>query len=149
MGEASSIRIEDVVAATGIPSSTLRFYERRGLIRPSGRAGGRRLYSQDIFDRLALIDLYKQAGFTVGETAKLLRASLSQVRSMAREKIQELDQRIATAQRAKQMLEHSFRCPNPTYGGCPRFTRWVRAHGEALRDGQGRTTRPQNRDRER
>ena len=40
-----AITISEVAGRTGLAPSALRFYERRGLLKPVGRAGGKRTYS--------------------------------------------------------------------------------------------------------
>jgi len=47
--------ISEVVRYTGVPASTLRFYEKKGLIQAISPAGERRHFSLDILDQLALI----------------------------------------------------------------------------------------------
>ncbi|MAM07908.1 MAG: MerR family transcriptional regulator, partial [Hyphomonas sp.] len=49
------LEISDVAKQSGIPASTLRYYEERGLIRSAGRRGLRRLFEPDVLERLGLI----------------------------------------------------------------------------------------------
>ena len=49
--------IAEVAKRAGVPASTLRFYEERGLISSVGRQGLRRLFSANVLERLALIAL--------------------------------------------------------------------------------------------
>jgi MerR family mercuric resistance operon transcriptional regulator len=58
----------------GIPVSSVRYYERRGLIRPDGRAGtGRyRVYGAGVLERLRFIRAAQAAGFTLTDIAVLL-----------------------------------------------------------------------------
>ncbi|GGM67890.1 hypothetical protein GCM10011608_61360 [Micromonospora sonchi] len=55
MPRTAELDIAEVAEQTGTTASALRFYERRGLIRSSGRNGLRRTFSPDIIDRIALI----------------------------------------------------------------------------------------------
>ena len=59
--------IGEVVRQSGLPASTLRFYEQKGLIVAVGRRGLRRLFDPGVLERLALISLAQQAGFTLDE----------------------------------------------------------------------------------
>jgi len=45
--------IAEVAQRSGIPASTLRFYEEKGLIASRGRRGLRRLFDSGVLDRLA------------------------------------------------------------------------------------------------
>ena len=52
---------------SGLPVSTLRYYEEKGLIRSIGRNGLRRVFDETVLERLALIALGRQAGFSLNE----------------------------------------------------------------------------------
>src|SRR4029079_7436020 len=63
--------IGEVAARVGVPASTLRYYEEKGLIRPVGRRGLRRLYDPSVVERLAMIGLGQSAGFSLDEIARM------------------------------------------------------------------------------
>lgn len=65
--------IGQLASAAGIPTSTVRFYERAGLLRPSGRSGANyRLYDGAALARLRFIRAALDSGFTVRDIAALL-----------------------------------------------------------------------------
>src|SRR6478609_2555040 len=64
--------IAEVSRRSGLPASTLRFYEEKGLITSIGRRGLRRLFDARVLDRLALIALGRAAGFSLDEVAPML-----------------------------------------------------------------------------
>ena len=49
--------INEVSKASGLPASTLRYYEEKGLIRSIGRNGLRRVFAESVLQRLSLIAL--------------------------------------------------------------------------------------------
>jgi DNA-binding transcriptional MerR regulator len=55
---------------SGVPASTLRFYDEKGLIASTGRRGLRRLFDPGVLERLALIALGRAAGFSLDEIAR-------------------------------------------------------------------------------
>ena len=59
---------------SGLPASTLRYYEEKGLIRSIGRNGLKRVFSESVIQRLALIALGREAGFSLDEIAAMLAA---------------------------------------------------------------------------
>ena len=65
--------IGEVSRRSGIPASTLRFYEEKGLIASGGRRGLRRLFDSGVLDRLALIALGSAAGFSLNAMRDGLR----------------------------------------------------------------------------
>jgi MerR family redox-sensitive transcriptional activator SoxR len=118
------LAIGELARRTGTATSALRYYERIGLLPPTERAGGRRHYPPSSVERLALIRLCQDAGFTLAEIRQLLAATSRGRRSwsrLAEGKIDELNTRIAEAQRAKKLLEHALACPHRDLLTCPNF----------------------------
>lgn len=56
----------------GMPTQSLRLYEKRGLLEPSRTAGGTRLYSADDIDRLRHIGELLQAGINIAGVERIL-----------------------------------------------------------------------------
>lgn len=122
------IEISEVAKQSGIPASTLRFYEEKGLIESLGRRGLRRTFDHDVFGRLSLIALGRMAGFSLdqisamfgnGPTAQIDRALLS-------DKANELDMTIKQLSALKNGLEHAAVCPAPSHMECPSFRRLLK-----------------------
>ncbi len=63
------MEITEVTRRSGVPASTLRFYEEKGLISSTGRRGQRRVFDAGVLERLALIALGRVAGFSLDEIA--------------------------------------------------------------------------------
>ena len=61
--------IAEAARRSGLPASTLRFYEAKGLIASVGRKGLRRVFGPDVLERLALVTLGRAAGFSLDEIA--------------------------------------------------------------------------------
>ena len=58
----------------GVPTSTVRYYERRGLLRPEGRSEGNyRIYGEEALDRLRFVRSAQAAGFTLSNISALLQ----------------------------------------------------------------------------
>ena len=127
--------IGELARRTGVATSALRYYERIGLLPRAERAGQRRHYPPATAERVALIRLYQEAGFTLAEIGPLLAATRRR-RAWARvaeRKIAELDARIADAQQAKNLIEHALRCPHRDLLTCPSFRSALEAHLERPR----------------
>jgi DNA-binding transcriptional MerR regulator len=88
--------INEVARRAGVPASTLRFYEEKGLIASIGRRGLRRLFDPGVLERLALIALARTSGFSLDEIARMFapdgRPRID--RRMLAAKAEELDQTI-------------------------------------------------------
>ena len=129
------LTITELGSRTGLASSALRFYERKGLLRSSGRAGGMRVYDESAVTQVALIDLLKIVGFTLGEIAEVLDVRgrvAADWRDKARVKVGELEAQIAELRRARAVLRHTIDCPHPTLNECPVFNAGVAEHAARL-----------------
>ena len=121
--------ITEVAQRSGVPASTLRFYEEKGLIASIGRRGLRRLFDPGVLDRLALIALGRAAGFSLAEIARLFapdgRPRLD--RQLLAAKAEELDRTIRTLSAMRDSLRHAAACPAPSHMECPTFRRFLQA----------------------
>ena len=110
---------------SGVPASTLRFYEEKGLIASTGRQGLRRRFDAGVLERLALIALGSAAGFSLDEIARMFapdgRPSID--RQMLAAKAQELDRTIRKLSAMRDGLRHAAACPAPSHMECPTFRR--------------------------
>ncbi|WP_439636751.1 helix-turn-helix domain-containing protein [Oceanicaulis sp.] len=119
--------ISQVARHTGLPASTLRYYEERGLIRAVGRRGLKRLFEAEVIERLSLIALGQAAGFTLDEIAAMFgdgdQPRIERARLL--EKADELDQSIRRLTAMRDGLRHAADCPHPRHMDCPKFQRIV------------------------
>jgi len=121
--------INEVARRAGVPASTLRFYEEKGLITSIGRRGLRRLFDPGVLERLALIALGRTSGFSLDAIARMFapdgRPRID--RRMLAAKAEELDQTIRELTAMRDGLRHAAACPAPSYMECPTFRRLLRA----------------------
>ncbi|RZT29040.1 helix-turn-helix domain-containing protein [Cupriavidus agavae] len=119
--------IGDVVRQSGVPASTLRYYEDKGLIAPTGRRGLRRQFHADVLQRLALIALGQACGFSLDEIARMLAdgGEVGIDRTLLAGKADELDRTIRRLTVLRDGLRHAAACPAPRHMDCPTFRRIV------------------------
>lgn len=117
--------IAEVARRSGVPASTLRFYEEKGLIASVGRRGLRRLFNPGVLERLALVALGRSAGFSLDEIARMFapdgRPQIDR-RALAA-KAEELDGTIRKLSAMRDGLRHAAVCPAPSHMECPTFRR--------------------------
>lgn len=120
MGEEGVLSITQVVKATGLQSSALRYYEREGLIKPAGRASGRRLYEKSVLQRLAVISLLREVGFTINEISELFdrRGKGMPWRGLAEDKLGEIDAHLERVRAARELLSAALRCGCSSLESC-------------------------------
>jgi len=121
--------IAEVAQRSGVPASTLRYYEEKGLIASVGRRGLRRLFDPDVVERLAVIALGRAAGFSLEEIARVFaRNRRVQIdRNMLAAKADELDRKIRELTAMRDGLRHAVDCSAPSHMECPKFRRILRA----------------------
>ena len=120
--------ITEVTRRTGVPTSTLRFYEEKGLIASIGRRGLHRVFKAEVLERLALIAMGRAAGFSLDEIGRMFAPDgrLRIDRRMLAAKAEELDGTIRQLTAMRESLRHAAACPAPSHMECPKFRRLLR-----------------------
>lgn len=121
--------ISEVSKITGLPPSTLRFYEDKGLIRSIGRKGLHRLFHPKIIEHLALISLGQRSGFSLNEISAMFAAKGKINRAMLITKANELDKKVKELNSMIKGLRHAAVCKAPNHFECPKFLRLLRIAG--------------------
>jgi len=123
------VDITEVVRRSGVPASTLRFYEEKGLIVSIGRRGLHRLFDPGVLERLALIAMGRAAGFSLDEIGLMFapdgRPRIN--RRMLMVKAEELDTAILKLTETRDVLRHVAACPARSHMECLTFRRLLRA----------------------
>src|SRR5262245_33642303 len=110
------MKIGEIASRSGLPASTLRFYENEGLLPRPVRVSGKRVYAEESLDRIAFVHFAREAGFTIPEIRKLTGASKkssplsARLRTLAAAKIREIDEVIERAEMMKKLLSHALAC---------------------------------------
>ncbi|XSC45680.1 MerR family DNA-binding protein [Bradyrhizobium sp. RDT10] len=110
---AKGMTISRVAERAGVGVETIRFYERRGLVKQPQRPknGGYRCYDEDVVERIRFIRQAQELGFSLREITELLSlradpaADCGDVRTQAVTKRQEVDRKIAQLQHMRAALE--------------------------------------------
>jgi DNA-binding transcriptional MerR regulator len=133
--------IAEVARRSGLPASTLRFYEEKGLIASVGRQGLRRLFAPAVLDQLALVALGRAAGFSLEEIRAMFspqgRPAID--RAMLTAKADEIDATIRRLEAMRNGLRHAAVCPAPSHAECPTFQRLLRAAADGTLEGGEKT----------
>src|SRR5499426_4690638 len=92
--------ISQLARAAGVPVSTLRYYERVGLLAPTGRARNNyRFYTQDALQIVRFIRAAQATGFTLDDVRALLTlwhghtALCQEVEPLIAKRLEEVTQR--------------------------------------------------------
>jgi MerR family transcriptional regulator, redox-sensitive transcriptional activator SoxR len=110
------LTIGEVAHQAGLHTSCIRYYEDIGVLPRPERTHGHRRYTSRVFQQLAFIQLAQAAGFTMAEIKTLVSgfdetAPLGvRWRTLAEQKLAELDILITRAQGMKRVLKDGIRC---------------------------------------
>jgi len=101
--------------AAGVPTSTVRYYERVGLLTPEGRSGGNyRSYTDRSLERLRFIRAAQTNGFTLDDVKRLFQFqdgvlnSCQEVQSLIEARLRDLEERLEQLQTVRSMLRTSL-----------------------------------------
>ncbi|MFW5943285.1 MAG: MerR family transcriptional regulator [bacterium] len=118
------MRIGDVAQRAGVAATTIRYYEREGVLPEAERKSGQRVYGPEVLELLGTVKMAQELGFTLEEIKSLLDSFRSSTepsslcQELAEKKLRELEKLIADAQRMKGILEHGLTCRCRSLQGC-------------------------------
>jgi len=105
------LTIGEVARRAGVATSTVRFYERRGLLSADARRSGQRRYRDESLRRLVFIGMLQDAGLSLDDIAGVLDAAhVADWKAIARQRLAVLDTEITRLQRARDYLEGALLC---------------------------------------
>ncbi len=118
--------IGQLARAADVPTSTVRYYERRGLLRPDSRSEGNyRIYGGAALERLLFARSAQAAGFTLSNISALLRfrdgdaAPCQEVQTLITSRLDQVTEQMDHLEHVQRMLR-----------------KWLRVCREAERTGQ-------------
>jgi MerR family mercuric resistance operon transcriptional regulator len=104
------LTIGELARAGGVPTSTVRYYERAGLLRPSQRSGSNyRLYSSEDLQRLRFVRAAQATGFTLDDIRELLRpARCHRVQGMIETRLFKVGARLKELRHVERVLRDAL-----------------------------------------
>lgn len=122
----SGLTVGEVAARSGVPVSTVHFYEAQGLIAGWRTAGNQRRYERSVLRRIAIIQVAQRAGLSLKAVAGFL-AAMPADRSLAADDWRRLslawqsmiDDRIETLRRLRDELGTCIGCGCLSLADCP------------------------------
>ena len=138
--------ISEVARRTGLPASTLRFYESKGLIKAVSAAGERRRFAPGVLDQLALIALGQAGGLSLDEIQAMLSAAgaLRVDRNLLLAKADSIDATVKRLRAMSQGLRHAAECPAANHAQCPTFQRLLKAAAGRVKQSRAAGSKQKN-----
>ncbi len=121
------LTIGHAAEAAGVAATTLRYYEREGLLRPSSRSHTRyRLYDAEAVERLRFIRAAQAVGFTLDDIRLLLdlnaddpKVCRSEVQRLLERRLADVKQKMKDLKRVQAVLGRSLDRCRASQGACP------------------------------
>jgi DNA-binding transcriptional MerR regulator len=105
------LTIGELARRAAVPTSTVRYYERRGLLAPDAKRSGQRRYREASLRRLVFVGLMQDAGLSLDDIAGVLAAdSVADWKQIGWRRLAALDEQLASLQRARAYLAGALRC---------------------------------------
>ena len=103
--------IGEVAERAGVATSTIRYYERRGLLAADARSSGQRRFREPTLRRLVFIGMLQDAGLALDDIDGILRAkSVAEWKPIAARRLEVLEEEIARLQEAREYLAGALFC---------------------------------------
>lgn len=136
------VRISEVAARSGIPATTLRYYDSIGLLDARRDPNGYRIYDDDVFDRLTFVEAAKQLDLSLPEISELVRVvegdTCTEVRDALYPKLTERLRAVDTHLANLRLLRSRLIAATRRVAACPDSPTSCRS--ECLARIEGRTT---------
>jgi MerR family redox-sensitive transcriptional activator SoxR len=130
------MRIGELSRRSGFRPSTIRFYERVGVLPPALRHNGQRRFSENAELHLSVIAFARRAGFSLEDIRLLFHGFEAATppsrrwRKLSRSKVEEIESLVAQLRRMEKLLKGCSQCRCVKLEDCGRLLR---------RNGQGNT----------
>lgn len=120
------MNIGEIATRSGLPAKTIRYYEEIGLIKPLRDTNGYRAFRPQDLHKLTFLGRARALGFSIEDCRNLLalyedqNRSSADVKSIARDHLAKIDQKIADLIEMQQTLTHLIgACAGDNRPDCP------------------------------
>ncbi|WP_433304424.1 MerR family transcriptional regulator [Actinoplanes sp. CA-030573] len=114
-----TLSVGELAKRSGVPATTLRYYDAIGLLVPQRLANGHRRYPQAAVGRLELVRACRSLGLSLEEVAAVLGpAAGSGRREVAERKLSELDRTLGHLTAVRAVLAHFAQCRHTAPDDC-------------------------------
>jgi len=105
------LTIGEVARRAHVATSTIRYYERRGLLHADVRQSGQRRYRIGTLRRLVFIGMLQDAGLALDDIGAILHAgTVAEWKAVAGRRLEVLDAQIVQLQHAREVLTAALLC---------------------------------------
>lgn len=103
--------IGEAAEVVGVATSTLRYYERRGLVAADTRVAGQRRYERPTVRRLVFVQMLQDAGLSLDDIQGVLDADDNAAwKEIARQRLAQLDDELTRLHHSRELLAGALLC---------------------------------------
>jgi MerR family transcriptional regulator, redox-sensitive transcriptional activator SoxR len=123
----AEMTIGEVARRAGVATSSIRYYERIGLLGEPERLGGQRRYDGEVLGKLGFIGVAQSAGFKLAEIKALMEGvdssagMATQIRSLSSRKLDEVEALLERTKAMKGWLQVAAECGCASPSECALF----------------------------
>jgi MerR family transcriptional regulator, redox-sensitive transcriptional activator SoxR len=123
----SGMSIGEVAQTCGLAPSAIRYYEKAGLLPKPVRVSRQRRYGTEVIGRLRLLQVAREAGFSIAETRTFVSGFPATTppalrwRTLAKRKLAEIEAQMEQLRRMQALLESAFHCRCLSIDDCARI----------------------------
>ena len=111
MKRTAALTIGETAEVIGVATSTLRYYERRGLVAADSRVSGQRRYEWSTVRRLVFVQMLQDAGLSLDDIDAILGAhDNAEWKEIARQRLVQLDDEITRLHHSRELLSAALLC---------------------------------------
>ncbi len=117
------LTVGELARTSGVPATTLRYYDSLGLLMPIRLPNSHRRYPLESLEQLQIIKLCQALGCDLDEIRVLVRKDSTDARrSAARRELAKIDHQYQRLAVARALLTHILECTCPTPAECRETT---------------------------
>jgi DNA-binding transcriptional MerR regulator len=109
--------VGELADRSGVPATTLRYYDAIGLLVPQRGAGGHRRYDDSALEVLELVGLCRAAGLSLDDARTVVGGDPEARKQVAIDRLQEIEVLIAQLQATREVLAHFAVCRHRSPAG--------------------------------
>jgi MerR family redox-sensitive transcriptional activator SoxR len=123
----ADMSIGEVADICGLAPSAIRYYEKAGLLPKPVRVSRQRRYGAEVIGRLRLLQVAREAGFSIAETRTFVSGFPAATppalrwRTLAKRKLAEIEAQMQQLRRMQTLLESGFHCRCLSIDDCARI----------------------------
>lgn len=122
MNATGTLAIGELAEASGVSVSAIRYYEKRGLVQPAARVGGKRRFDRGTVGRVNFVRRAREAGFALDDVRRILDDRSGEWPDIVSHHLDDLRRHRNELDVMITMVDEMRRCGCEVVAQCPRVS---------------------------